>query len=187
MNLVVKLTSTHEWHEGDEVGLIQNLISSRRVATYENGGTLTILPAPENRPCPILDGDDRIEPWFSATAEGKKLPDNRSEFITLSMKDGPEFKVPKTANLANGSTTKFLKLKVEEHFVIYLHNNTTGENYKQWKWSYRYKVKNRQLSNESYVGPIEVAVKGDPIFSGPVAGEELTNKWSPGLSHPHWR
>jgi hypothetical protein len=40
--------------------------------------------------------------------------------------------VPKTANGPEG-TVDFESVEVEEHFTIYLHNETTGQNIKQWR------------------------------------------------------
>jgi hypothetical protein len=64
---------------------------------------------------------------------------NSEGAITLSLKNGPEFRVPKTLNGPEG-TVGFESVEVEEHFTIYLHNETTSQNIKQWEWSYAYKV-----------------------------------------------
>jgi hypothetical protein len=82
--------------------------------------------------------------------------------------------VPKTANGPEG-TVDFESVKVEEHFTIYLHNETTGQNIKQWEWSYAYKVDSqRQLIDVSSLEPSEVPVSGDLVVNQPVTGEANT-------------
>jgi hypothetical protein len=60
MAFEVKVSSTDPHHEGDLVGLIQNITFSKRVATYAGSGTLTALPAPESNP--FVDGKSAFAP-----------------------------------------------------------------------------------------------------------------------------
>jgi hypothetical protein len=62
MAFEVKVSSTDPYHEGDLVGLIQNITFSKRVATYAGGGTMTALLAPESNPIPLVDGKSAIAP-----------------------------------------------------------------------------------------------------------------------------
>ncbi len=185
---------------GNTIGLVQTLMSSTRVATYENGGTLTIIPAQH---LPVLDAQDNDStiPFYDDRAGIKmRVPQPQRQGVvmsfTLDIDDDPSLEIPLKARQMMPPTTrggkpqpverKLLSLVTEETFYISLWNKDLRKFVAQWVWSYKYTI---ALQNgEPFVARTEssVPIKRRPDTTvplrKPVAGADGRTIWTPGFS-----
>ncbi|KAK4141912.1 uncharacterized protein C8A04DRAFT_30464 [Dichotomopilus funicola] len=188
---------------GNTVGLVQTLVSSRRVATYEGGGTFTVYPA-ERLPC--IDGmaNPATLPFYDNRSGIKqRVPTPSSQGSTMSfvldIDDDPSWNLPINALVTvppqrKGDKATVVKkplvsVQADETFLITLWNKSQNKLVAQWTWQYHYTVtrdgRGRPVVSRS---DSSIAVKRTPVqipLTGPVAGDNPIQTWSRGWA-PGW-
>ncbi|KAH0558528.1 hypothetical protein GP486_004816 [Trichoglossum hirsutum] len=130
--LTIQITSD-ESEDGLKVGLTQTLASSKRVATYEGGGTLTIIP---QKGLPCLDGNPETIPWYNEASSEVTLDHKKPQ--TLTMDDSPTVTISTFLYDPTHTKKEIDNLDVSEDFILTLYE-AEGENIiKQWTWGYSY-------------------------------------------------
>ncbi|KAK4167355.1 hypothetical protein QBC43DRAFT_331621 [Cladorrhinum sp. PSN259] len=189
---------------GNLVGLVQTLVSSTRVATYEGGGTLTITPS-QHLPC--LDADSTTAPWYNSLPGVKTVlptPGSRGTTLELavSMDDNPSWNLPTELVVTVPPKSKGDKAKLErrhvtqvvteEKFLLSLYNRTQNKIIAQWTWSYsnvvqataadRWRPKVVRTDSSFAIKRSASSIVQVPL-AGPVAGENGSRRLSPGYSY----
>lgn len=184
---------------GLTVGLIQNVVESQRVATYEGGTTLSLIP---QAGVPCLDATPKkgIKPYYNEFCKGQKLQ-AVGEAIKLEMEDSPGANVASQAVLTADRDKKDKKvhpiteLSVTEKFVLNLWVTRDGEEVKdgvatkQWDWMYSYKIVPGESSRKlllkgdsvetDLVERKKADIKQDITLGGTVATENGKKVWNP--------
>ncbi|KAI9868620.1 MAG: hypothetical protein M1813_004470 [Trichoglossum hirsutum] len=185
--LSIKITSVEDEDER-KVGLTQTLVSSSRIATYEDGGSLEITPS-AGLPC--LDADEETIPWYNGASAEVTLDHKQPQ--TLTMEDSPATHVPSYLLDPTGARKEINDLRVSENFLLTLYE-TQGDNFiKQWTWSYSYYVvktggsiyQKPTIQNHDETGfepqePVDSNIKLD----GPVATEGSNRVLTQGWTEP---
>jgi hypothetical protein len=175
---------------GDEIGLVQTLVASKRVATYEGGGKMYVVPDAD---LPCLDGKEDTVPWYDERCGPRNLPAPGEDAVTFYLTDGPEALAPATAKHPadpEGVDRLIESLEVEEKFLITLWNKTQERIVGQWEWEYRYIVKAYNVRDFEFNGK-EAGMKGSGELnegiktdsSGGIAGASTAKVWTHGFNH----
>jgi hypothetical protein len=182
---------------GDEVGLVQTLVSSKRIATYQGGGQLIIVPE-ANLPC--LDAQEETAPFYDKDGGPQQLPSGQGN-IKLKMIDAPSCSVPYSAHHPEDDENAMRpieELNVEEQFLITLWNKSASTNEKkiiaQWSWGYKYDIMANNVRDvqpqsapanrktDSDINEIVIKLIADP--EAKVAGAGQVKQWTNGYNHP---
>src|SRR5277367_4211293 len=117
--LYVHVTADKEKDVHNEVGLIQTLLESSRVATYAGGGKLEL----KIKQLPCLDAHPDTKPFFDAQCVAKL--EKLNDIKVLELQDNPVVGVTYYAHHGEDKTKKPLeKLEVDESFLVSLYNET---------------------------------------------------------------
>jgi hypothetical protein len=178
--------STTNANDAGEWGLSQQLSMSTRIACYQNGECISVVPSHKT---PILDGDVETIPFYGGLSRGTIAADGQSTELRLT--DGPSLFVLNSLFLdANGANTSpFTSLSVSEEFTVTLLRLNVNENgdlaiAHQCKWSYTYFLSIDDLQDGHTFPPTVqncVAVTGEavvPIIVGPVAGQDSHREYA---------
>lgn len=176
---------------GDEVGLVQTLTASKRIATYQGGGKLIIIPDAD---LPCLDGQSTTAPFFDAQGGPQPLPASGEGKIILKLVDGPSVVVPYSAHHPDDQES-FMRpieqLNVEEQFLISLWNKSKGTIIAQWSWGYSYKIMadnvgNVQLQSAEADQKTDSEIDNNIVTDedAKVAGAGQVKGWTHGFNHP---
>jgi len=172
--------------ENDEIGFIQTLDRSSRVATYEDGGTLTVHPKSK---LPLIDSEDRFKPWYKPHEKVKSSGEQNFYFD-----DATKFCVPSYAD--KGDQKMPLELvKVNEHFTLRLYNKNQKKTLMQWTWEYSYKVKFKaggeefepvtDFQSREAAAVTPVTLPPESVLEGDYVTQNLQYIWSNGYSTKH--
>ena len=172
---------------GDIVGLVQTLVKSKRIATYEGGGRLTMLPDVD---LPCLDGKISTSPWYDEECKGKPLPGVGEAAITFRLSDNPDVQAPPFGVDPANIQRPIESLKADEEFLITLWNHSRNKVVMQWTWGYMYEVvavdKNNPQSgrlaaaDEKQRDQLSTSI----VLTGPGAGDSQGKGWTHGYDHP---
>lgn len=174
--------------KGDKIGIVQTLVKSKRIAKYEGGGKLHIIPEVE---LPCLDGRPEMPPWYDTECSGpngEALPAVGRPPIVFRMSDNPENKVPGFGVQGN-LQYDIEQLRVEEAFLVSLYNKTRRRIIKQWEWTYDYTVtagaNGRPAPNLISLSGIAITKRPNEIEDiGQTPNEGRIKGWTHGYDHP---
>ncbi|KAF2111061.1 hypothetical protein BDV96DRAFT_603199 [Lophiotrema nucula] len=168
---------------GSQWGLVQNLLHSTRLSSYQDGSFINGRPTHEP---PILDGGDDIIPFFDNEAFGT-LNDGGSLQLTIS--DGPNIETVQSLYLSSqgpsGPTATLSSFQVDETFRISLVQKQGDGSFSpffQCEWTYSYTL--NQLTNGAIIQATSTTcTQGNevdvPIVQGPVATEAAFRQYNP--------
>jgi hypothetical protein len=178
--------STTDANDAGEWGLSQQLSMSTRIACYQNGECISVVPTHKT---PILDGDVETIPFYGGLSRGTIAADGQSAELRLT--DGPSLFVLNSLFLdANGANTSpFTSLSVSEEFIVTLLRQNVNKDgavaiAHQCIWSYTYLLSLDDLQDGHTFPPTVqncVAVTDEataPIIFGPVAGEDSHREYA---------
>lgn len=168
---------------GTQWGLVQNLIQSTRLSTYDGNNFINGRPTQEP---PILDADEGTIPFFGNPAFGT-LADGGS--LTLTITDGPSVETVQPLYLSaqgpNGATAALDSFNVDETFRITLVQKQSDGSFSpfyQCDWSYSYTFTTLQggTTTVASASPCQTSdVISQPIVQGPVATESAFRQYNP--------
>lgn len=191
---------------GSTVGLIQNVAETHRVATYENGVTLALVPK-AGTPCLDATDDTTIQPYYNEESKGRKLAAIGEE-IRLKLEDSPGTNVATKATRPGKPGEKaeersITQLSVREKFLLSLwevkkdKTVNTGVVVAQWDWEYSYTVvpvggnlRKLQVTSNTTTTMVKrekAKFKQDIKLGGTIATEDVQRVWTPtGWQGLHW-
>ncbi|TPX09073.1 uncharacterized protein E0L32_001665 [Thyridium curvatum] len=141
MALKVRVDVTRRRHLKDRIGLVQNVLASRRVATYAGAPGTGVTEVP----LPVLDGAENEAPFYGMGARfdtGAAARGAARAADDVYIQDGPTHTVPVLGYVRQGAgkyaTVDLERVEVREEFGIWLYNATKKITYRHWTWGYSY-------------------------------------------------
>jgi len=168
---------------GTKWGLVQNIICSTRLSTYDRDNF--IRGRPSQRP-PVLDGGSKIIPFFDDASRGTL---DNSGSLTLTITDGPRVETVQplylSAQGSKGDTAALNSFHVDETFRITLVQEKSPGSFSsvfQCDWSYSYTFTTLRNGSTKIASALPCQTLNSintPIVQGPVATEGAFRLYDP--------